>query len=308
MFQNNLGADGTASPSGNLSSTVVEFMPGGNVLGQWDITGHADGLAADNGRRRVIVTVNEDANSSLYTIDPNAPAARQVQHFSYSPSVLAHGGGTDAVSIFDGQLLVSASSPTVAGGPALFEADLHDGTAYLTPVFSDAADASIANIASLGQPTTLALTDPDSNEVVPFSSPRFGGDFVLDSQGDEQQIYLRNGGWGGTPDLRVLNLSQSINDTAWATDPRGTLYVSDKSASDVVAVHGFFSPGTAFVAVTPCSADVPASTCSGGLPTNYLGTLDLFTGTVAPVMLPTGTNLQPEGLLFVGGGVDQDQQ
>jgi hypothetical protein len=30
----------------------------------------------------------------------------------------------------------------------------------------------------------LALTDPDSNEIVPLSGPRFGGDFMLTSQAD----------------------------------------------------------------------------------------------------------------------------
>ena len=32
----------------------------------------------------VIATVNEDANSSLYTIDPDAPAGAQVTHYNYN--------------------------------------------------------------------------------------------------------------------------------------------------------------------------------------------------------------------------------
>ena len=85
------------------------------------------------------MTVNEDANSSLYTIEPGAPASDQVQHFTYSPTPLPHGGGTDAVSIFHGQILISASAPTVADGPALYRASLEDGTATLQPVFGDQA-------------------------------------------------------------------------------------------------------------------------------------------------------------------------
>ena len=40
-----------------------------------------------------------------------------------------------------------------------------------------------------GHDVNLALTDPDSNEVVPQASPEFKGDFLLTSQGDEEQIY-----------------------------------------------------------------------------------------------------------------------
>ena len=292
---------------GNLDSTLVEFTPSGSVNQQWELAGHADGLTADTRHDRVIVTVNEDANSSLYTVDPSAPAAAQVQHYTYDPAPLPHGGGTAAVSFFDGRLLVSASAPTVPGGPAVYEADLDGATAYLRPVFNDNAQATVANIGGQ-KPTTLALTDPDSNEVVPAPASRFQGDFVLDSQGDLQQIYLRDLGRGQGSDLQALNLSQSVNDTAWATDPRGTLYVSDNSAGDVLAVRGSFDPGTAYVAVTPCSADnAPVACPAPGFPKNYLGTLDIFTGAVQQVTIPAVQSLQPEGLLFVGSGRDTSQ-
>jgi hypothetical protein len=200
------------------------------------------------------------------------------------------------VSVFGTRsLMVSASSPTVADGPALFVATLSGTTASVQPVFGDQATATIANVgASQGQSTTLALTDPDSNEVVPPQSPRFGRDFVLDSQGDQQQIYLGDAA-DVAQDLRVLNLSQSINDTAWVTNPRGTLYVSDNASGDVVAIRGLLAPGAPYVAVTPCSANNAAPSC----PANYLGTLDMYTGAVEPVQLPPGTTLKPEGLLFV---------
>ena len=43
----------------------------------------------------------------------------------------------------------------------------------------------------LGKTVKLALTDPDSNEVVPWAAPRFGGAFMLTSQGDKEQIYVQ---------------------------------------------------------------------------------------------------------------------
>jgi len=56
----------------------------------------------------------------------------------------------------------------------------------------------------------LALTDPDSNAVVPAASPRFGGDFMLDSQGDSQQVYV-SGATSDDPQLSLLKLSQRVN-------------------------------------------------------------------------------------------------
>ena len=108
-FQNGVGPQGQASPSGNLDSTVVEMTSAGQAVGQWDVAGKADGVTADPGADLVIATVNEDANSSLYTITPG-PSGGVVQHYSYSEP-LPHNGGTDAISIWDGRILISASRP-----------------------------------------------------------------------------------------------------------------------------------------------------------------------------------------------------
>src|SRR6202034_3947065 len=69
-FQNGVGPQGQASPSGNLDSTVVELDLAGNAVHQWDVVGKVDGVTADPYTGLVVATVNEDANSSLYTIDP----------------------------------------------------------------------------------------------------------------------------------------------------------------------------------------------------------------------------------------------
>src|SRR5207245_10787665 len=49
--------------------------------------------------------------------------------------------------------------------------------------------AGVNNANVPGATTTLALTDPDSNAIVPAASPRFAGQFMLDSQGDGQLIF-----------------------------------------------------------------------------------------------------------------------
>ena len=96
-FQNGVGPQGEPSTDGNTDSTIVGFSQSGHVLGQWDITGKADGVTADPSLGAVIATVNEDNNSSLYVIDPDASPATAVTHYQYNEA-LPHGGGTDAIS------------------------------------------------------------------------------------------------------------------------------------------------------------------------------------------------------------------
>jgi hypothetical protein len=83
-FQNGVGPQGQPSTDGNTFSTVVEFTGSGRVIRQWDLKGKCDGLTADPGRQLLIATVNEDANSSIYTITPGAPAAAQTRHYRYN--------------------------------------------------------------------------------------------------------------------------------------------------------------------------------------------------------------------------------
>lgn len=306
-FQNGVGPQGQPSSTGGLDSTVVEMSPTGAVEASWQLAGHCDGLTADPAGHELIATVNEDLHSSLFTIDPSS--ATPVR-YSYAPSPLAHNGGTDAVSVVDGQILISASAPGTSGPsapqpnyPAAYSVSLDPTTkiATVSPLFFDEATATVANVGPTErQTTTLALTDPDSNEVVPSQSPRFGGDFMLDSQGDKQEVYVDE---PGRPDqsLSVLDLSQSINDSAWITSGEGTLYITDNADNLVEALRGHFHPGTVFVAATPCSANSAPSTCPApGFPANYLGTLDLDTGVVSPLNLGR-VSLQPEGILFDHG-------
>jgi hypothetical protein len=294
-WQNGVGAKGEPAGNGNTQSTVVEYSSSGSVLHSWQLTGRCDGMTADPAHERVIATANEDGNSSLFTIRPEAPAVSQLVHYTYSPNPPVHGGGTDAPHIYRGQLLISASNPSDAAQPAVYRATLSGTTATLTPVFFDNASATVANSNSLqhGQQVTLGLSDPDSNSVVPGSSPRFGGDFVLDSQGDLQQVYVRHAGMPNQS-LSVLNLSQSVDDTAWATSSRGTLFATDSKNNQVFAVGGRFDVGTAFSAATPGNANnAPPNPAP-----NFLATLDLNTGAVAPV---PGITFQAKGLVFVPG-------
>jgi hypothetical protein len=300
-WQNGVGPKGEPAANGNTKSTVAEYSRNGRLLHSWQLTGRVDGMTADAAHERIIATVNEDALTSLYTIRPDAPAAAQLVHYTYSPNRPVHGGGTDAPHIYRGQILISASNPSDTTQPAVYRAVLSGTTATLTPVFFDNVSATVANTdsAQYGQQATLALTDPDSNAVVPASSPRFGGDFMLDSQGDLQQVYVRNAGKANQK-FFVLNLSQSVDDTAWATASRGTLYATD-GKNTVYAVRGHFHAGTAFSAVTPGNAN-NAPPNPGP---NYLATLNLNTGALTPV---PGITFTAKGLVFVGGGEDDNSE
>ncbi len=303
-FQNGVGPQGQASPDGNRDSTIVEFSQGGQVIHQWDLRGKCDGLTANPATGQVIATINEDANSSLDSIDS---WTGQVTHYHYSKQPLPHHGGTDAISFYDGQMLISASAPGTTGAaapnpayPAVYSVSLapDNQVAYVHALFYDEADATAANGSHAGRTVKLALTDPDSNEDVPYSAPRFAGDFMLTSQGDKEQIYVYGAGtW--YQHLSVLSLSQSVDDTAWATSSNGTFFAASTSTDAIEAVSGTFWPGTVFVAVTPCDAnDAPATCPAPGFPPNYLGQLNMYTGKITPVSLH-GPSLEPQGMIFV---------
>ena len=301
-FQNGVGPQGQPATDGNKNSTIVEFTPGGSVVAQWEVAGKVDGLTANPASGDVIATVNEDLNSSLYGIQGGS-----LVHYWYNKP-LPHHGGTDAISFYNGKMLISASAPGTTGAaapnakyPAVYSVTL-DSTKHVATVSPYSWDESAARIANqdrrLGQNIKLALTDPDSSGVVPSAAPRFRNDFMLNSQGDLELIFSANPGsqW-------VLKVPASVDDTAWATSWNGALYASDNGADKIVAIDSrLFWPGTAFVAVTPCNANAAPATCPAPpkWPANYLGLLNMATGQITPVELHGGT-LHPQGLIFVGG-------
>jgi hypothetical protein len=300
-FQNGVGPQGEPATDGNKDSTIVEFTTGGSVIAQWDVVGKVDGLTANPASGDVIATVNEDLNSSLYDIQPGG----SLVHYWYNKP-LPHHGGTDAISFYNGKMLISASAPGTTGAaapnpkyPAVYSVTL-DSTkhvATVSPYFWDGSGARIANQdRRLGQNIKLGLTDPDSSAVVPSVAPRFRNDFVLNSQGDLDLIFSSNP-WS----LWVLKVPASVDDVTWVTSWNGALFASDNGADKIAEINTRpFWPGTAFVAVTPCNANAAPATCPAPpkWPANYLGLLNMATGQIIPVELRGGT-LHPQGLIYV---------
>jgi hypothetical protein len=294
-FQNGVGSQGEVSSTGNLDSTLLEITPAGTVVTHWDLTGKIDGMGVDPASGQVFVAVNEDSKSSLYTVSGGT-----VTHYTYTPASLPHLGGTDAVAVMNGKILISASAPGTSGkapasAPAVYVVTLNAGakTAAVAPFFADNATATGVNGSNAGKKVTLALTDPDSNAVVPSDSPQFAGDFMLNSQGDEELIFSNASG----QNVQVLKISNSVDDAAWATSASGSMYATDSDANTVDVVTGPFVPGTAYTSVTPCNANSAPTTCPGpGYPNNYLATINLTTGALTKVVVE---GIDPKGMIFV---------
>lgn len=286
-FQNGVGSTGEASSTGAKNSTIVEYDSRGIMLHSWNITGKCDGLTADPANHRIVATVNEDGDSSMYIIHLNMPQGQQIQHITYvdpassQSGTLSTGGGTDSIAIQNGNIYLSASAPADSTHAAVFKATLSGNTATLTPIFMDDSPATDA---STGNSVTLNLTDPDSSTLVPSSSPRFSKDLMLDSQGDSQLIFVDQPGTA-QQSLTRLSLGTQVDDVSWATSTAGTLYVTDSGTNKVDAISGKFSPGTVFVA---CPGDSGVA--------GFVGTLDLKTGTIHPFAIGMK---DPHGLLFV---------
>ncbi|MCZ8516662.1 S-layer homology domain-containing protein [Paenibacillus filicis] len=289
-FQNGVGSDGAASKTGVTASTIVEYDRNGQIVNQWQLTGKCDGLTADPANNRVLATVNEDGNSSMYIIYPNASQSQQVQHITYTGSLvdakgnLQWGGGTDSIAVQNGNIYLSASAPSDPTHSALVQAVIQGNTANLIPVMAGNATATDA---VYGVSVTLGLTDPDSSKVVPDNAPKFAGDIALDSQADSQIVFVHHPG-ASDQSQQVLKLTNNvqIDDMAWATSAQGTLYVNDSVYNTVYAVTGNFTAGTMFVAVPKTDAGVPG----------YVGILDTATGNIQPFLSGMGS---PKGLLFV---------
>ena len=288
-YQNGINPDGTpGTPGGPTRSTVAGFdARTGALIAAIPVTGKVDGLTADEATGRLIATDNEDVNSALDVIDPRHGT---VGTYRYQPDPAVNGnGGTDSIAIQDGRIYLAHSNPADATQAADFQATLDDAThtADLRPVFDDNAAATDA---ATGTSVQLALTDPDTNGVMPDASPVFGGQLATISQADGKIVFASH--LPGTPHLTVLTATDSVRGNvppldglAVATADRGTLYVVDAGSGAVSALDTRGWPaGTVFVG-EPSDNHNP-----------LVGTLDLSSGRVTSL---ANAFVSPKGLLFV---------
>jgi hypothetical protein len=300
----------TQSTGGGGNSTILEFADDGTIVNTWSLVDKADGIGADPMNHRLIVTLNEDAHTHLATITPSAPPGSQVVNYKYSvdpasPTLtgpLHTGGGTDSVILDSrGHIYIAASYGIAKTGTATFNVSLTPpakpgatGTATLAPTFLDNATATNGNTGS-GTVTTK-LIDVDSNGIVPYTSPRYGGDYVITDQTALALVFSSNidAGTG----LTELKLPFGLDDIRWATTDHGTLYIVDKGPSTshpatngisaLYKVTGPFVAGTAYAA----SDSIP----------DQVVTVALANGKLTPFVRHLQT---AKGLVYVdaGGGV-----
>jgi hypothetical protein len=286
-FTNGVGAQGQASASGNLDSTIVEFTAGGSVVAQWDVAGQAKGLTANPATSEVIATVNPAGNSSLYSIEPGG----QVIHYAYNQALASKGGTGEAT--YDGsQLLITASQPTAPAwsSPAVYSVSLDQTTkvATIKAFYWDNSPAKIANDPGgagdpLGTNVTLGLS-PSSISVLGSTSPRFAKHVVV-SSGSSEVIGT------GSAGLWDLKTAAPVGDVVVVTQWNGDVYATNP-VTDTVNVFGANKaiwPGTVFVVVNP------------GTSSAKVEQLNLQSGQLLSSYGFWGVSLQPQDLLYVPG-------
>jgi len=294
-FQNGINPNGTPSTQyGPDQSVIAGFDPTtGLLVRAISVGGHVDGVTGDPSTDQLLVTTNEDANSAFYLIDP---ATASVKTYTYAPDPTVLGnGGTDSLVIINGVFYVSHSNPNDVTQPAAYTMTLINSaptlTAELTPVFYD---DSMALDALTGQNITMALTDPDTNYLMPSTSPLYAGDLATVSQADGRLIFASH--LGNNPKLVQLNLTDNvggnlppIDGIAVTTANGGTLYASDPGADG--GLGQIFSFSTAGYPAGTVFVTEPAD---NGNP--LIGILNLTTG----VITPFANHLNdPKGLIYV---------
>jgi hypothetical protein len=238
-FQNHVAKDGTDGKS----STIVQYSLGGKVERIFSVPGHNDGLRVV-GDDDLWSLQNEDANPNLVVINLESG---QRKNYTFAPPV--HGGGYDDIRVKDGKVLMTASNPNLNGAgvntfPALVIAALHGSAVDVEPILK--GDAKALDIPT-GASVTLNLTDPDSLSI----DPR--GNVVLDSQADAELILIRNP-FSDNPEVGHLGITvggvaTTLDDTTFATGPRGFLLFSDVGGDKVYRIDDVpfgFEPGTAY--------------------------------------------------------------
>jgi hypothetical protein len=264
--------------SDGLNSEVVEYQMDGTFVHTYTVPGHNDGLKVDPSTHLLWALQNEDANANLVIINPET---NDQKLYTFGPA--AHGGGYDDMVFRGCEVYLSASNPAnnPNAEPAIVSAKLEGNTVVVTPLLY-----GNANAIDIPTDTTMQLNlqDPDSMTLGPQ------GDIVLDSQGDQELIIVSH---PGTANQRVLHLPLSyltpagatpveVDDTAFATSTEGFILFADKALNTVFVVKkNAFVPDAAYTAA------------DGG---PFVGTIDVTTGIISPVVTGLGN---PGGLVFV---------
>lgn len=257
------GNNGHPGGGNAIPSTIIKYDFNGNMLARANIFGHNDGLKINPQTGDLWALQNEDGNANLQILDAQTLAVKQ----QFFLGTGAHGGGYDDITFLNGNVYFSCSNPqhNPNNEPAIVQFTSSGNNFTLTPILY--GNASAMDI-STGQPVTLNLQDPDS------MTYNFGGDIVLDSQGDGELVMVRNPGQSNQSVYRVLLTENgqmtTIDDTIFPSTSAGMMLVADTGGDAVYVVTALYlQPGSAY-----------SASDSGG----YVGRLEVETGVLTPVV------------------------
>jgi hypothetical protein len=280
-----------------LTNTIVQYDLKGNILKQYTVPGHNDGLMARSDTNELWAMSNEDGNPEL-TIINLASGAQNSYQATVNPT--PHGGGYDDMQLLHGVVYVSASNPSAPGTPppTLGSLTLNpNGTTFdVAPVLAGDAQALDITPSVGGSPNPtynqmipLALTDPDSLAI------DSSGEIVLDSQADGKLVFISNPGPSQAVSVLTLTLFNDkdgpvtpVDDTRWvpSAGPTGTTFMLFTDATNTTyRLDASFKTGDAY-------------SCAQG----QVLKMDKATGHLTPVATSVGDPkaLQdPHGMVFI---------
>ena len=296
---NGVLSNGRGGPANRKAdtSTLLEYTTAGKYVNKWSITNQIAGTGAEPLHRRILMALDSAANSRLVFVDPRIVGSVAEVKYTYSPDpqsatarkALHTGGGTESVVVDSSDdIFITASHPKRLTGTATFKVVLTpptsatgSGTATLSPTFRD--DATAANGNTGKGRVKLALREIDSNAIVPTSSRKYGGDYVIADQATRQLVFSSKVTAG--KGLTVLTTTLGLNDIRWATSKGGTFYLVRRGAqtplarSSLYKVTGPFVKGAAY------------ATTAG-----ELVRVNLSTGKLTPIVRGLGASV---GLVYV---------
>jgi hypothetical protein len=280
-----------------LKNTIVQYDLGANLLKQYTVPGHNDGLMGRSDTNELWAMSNEDGNPEL-TIINLATGAQKSYTATVPPS---WGGGLDDMRLINGVVYVSASNPTTPGAPppTLVSLTLNpNGTTFdVAPVLAGNAMALDITPSIGGSPNPtynqmipLVLSDPDSEETTP------SGGLLLDSQADGRLTFISNLGQpnqaASTLLLTLYNDKDGpvtpVDDTRYVppAGPQGQTFMLFTDATNTTyRIDAAFTPGDVY-------------SCAQG----QVLKLDTKTGHLTPIAVSIGNPAalqDPHGMVFV---------
>lgn len=293
-YQNAGDVKDGSNPS--LTNTIVQYDLKGNILHQYTVPGHNDGLLARSDTNELWAMSNEDGNPELTIINLTTGAQK-----SYTATVSpSWGGGLDDMQLINGVVYASASNPSTPGAPppTLVSLTLNaNGTTFdVAPVL--AGDAMALDIT----PTVGGSQNPTYNQMVPLtlSDPDSlaidtSGELVMDSQADGKLVFINNPGPSQTVSVLTLTLFNDkdgpvtpVDDTRWvpSAGPSGTTFMLFTDAtSTTYRLDASFKTGDAY-------------SCAQG----QVVKTDKATGHLTPVATSVGNPKalnDPHGMVFI---------